>query len=328
MKKALLEYAAQCYGAEANQLRPLEGGHYNAVYEFTRDGRTIILRISPEDANLLQTVAMMDYVDFLAENGAPVARPLASIKNRWVEQITVAAQKLFITAFEKSPGVLAERIPPDDWVPPLYRATGKAVGSFHQVAAAYKLLDGSLRRPDWETLYTPQKVAAWLGPQQADILALYESVYNYLRSLPKDAGTYGLGHGDLHFANFTIDRERIILFDFDDCCYTWFARDIAMNLFDALVICPAENKESFAVEYLQAFLAGYRSVRPLAPFWVSQFAHFLKLEEIYFYAMLCPGYDPQDDDPWVNRFMPGRRERIAEGIPYVNLNFIQLSKQI
>lgn len=329
MNASLLEYVAQCYDTQSGRLWPVSGGHYNLVYEFKRGDQTIILRISPGETDLLQTLSMMDYVEFLAENGAPVARPVASNKNRWVETVKdLEGRTLFITAFEKAPGILAETIPPSEWTPNLYRQIGRAVGGFHHAASVYRPLDAALRRPDWETQYSPVRVAEWLGSQEDEVLAQYQTTYQYLRSLPKDSDSFGLAHGDLHFANFLIEGEHLTLFDFDDCCYTWFAMDLAVSLFDALVINPGSNKESFAVEYLQAFLAGYRSAHPLAPFWVSQLSHFLKLEEIFIYALIYPKYDPADDDPWVSRFMPGRKERIIQGIPYVNVNFIQISKQV
>jgi hypothetical protein len=46
----------------------------------------------------------------------------------------------------------------------------------------------------------------------------------------------------------------------------------------------------------------------------------LQLKEMAVYLMLYGDYDPNDEDAWVRRFMPGRRERIEQCAPYVALD--------
>ena len=50
-----------------------------------------------------------------------------------------------------------------------------------------------------------------------------EDLLGVIKALPKDRDSYGLVHADLGPTNYLIDGERINVFDFDDCAYTWFA---------------------------------------------------------------------------------------------------------
>ena len=61
----------------------------------------------------------------------------------------------------------------------------------------------------------------------------------------------------------------------------------------------------------------------LDPKWLEAFPSFLKLREIDLYGVIYRSYDVNDlsSDPWVSRFMAGRRERLEAGLPYVDIDF-------
>jgi hypothetical protein len=88
-----------------------------------------------------------------------------------------------------------------------------------------------------------------------------------------------------------------------------------------VVLYPGPDKEPFAHRFLANYLEGYRTEMPLDTFWLGQLPHFLKLIEIGVYYQVRGIYDPQDRESWVGRFMPGRRERIEHGVPYVDVDF-------
>ena len=47
------------------------------------------------------------------------------------------------------------------------------------------------------------------------------------------------------------------VFDVDDCSYGWYVMDIAMGLFDVLVLYPGEEKVAFAEQFIRDYLHGY-----------------------------------------------------------------------
>ncbi len=130
-----------------------------------------------------------------------------------------------------------------------------------------------------------------------------------------------------HFGNFFVDPAdgfAVTVFDFDDCGYGWAIMDTATQLFDVLVLYDGPDREGFARHFLTHYLGGYRTQRNIDPFWFAQLPHFLKLLEISYYALLAPITTPGEDDFWVAKFMPGRRERIEADVPYVELDFERL----
>jgi Ser/Thr protein kinase RdoA (MazF antagonist) len=71
------------------------------------------------------------------------------------------------------------------------------------------------------------------------------------------AGRFGLVHADLRLANLIVTDQDLCVIDFDDCGLSWFVYDFAaaVSFIEHLPLLP---------ELLEAWLAGYRRVAPLA----------------------------------------------------------------
>ena len=119
-------------------------------------------------------------------------------------------------------------------------------------------------------------------------------------------------------------KQIVTLIDFDDCAYGWFVMDIAVLLFDILVLYPGTDKDEYGQNFLRNFLTGYLTENHLSMFWLEQLPLFLKLLEINIYDMVAKSY-PDNSDEWVMKFMSGRKERLESDTPYMNLNYSALA---
>lgn len=324
----VLEAIARLYGVTATQLQPATGGHFAYVYEVRLNQRACILKIMPPDPDMdLRAMrAILEWLAFLAKNGGPVVPPVRSQQGNLIETMMEGEQVYIAVVFEKAPGVLAEGMAPEAWGDTLFQALGCTVGACHRIAQGYNPSKAEFRRPEWSaggSCFNPHEEL-----EDADPLLLERRAQTLARimALPKDRANYGLAHLDLHFGNFFVDAEaqRIVLFDFDDCAYGWYLMDITMLLFDVLVVYNGNDPLSFGAHFLEQLLRGYCTQMPLDAFWITQLPDFLKLLEIGVYVMLYRDYDPATADGWVSKFMPGRRERIEQALPYVDLDFMAL----
>ncbi len=100
-----------------------------------------------------------------------------------------------------------------------------------------------------------------------------------------------------------------------------------MLLFDVLVVYTGPDPQQFGGRFLENILIGYRRQNPIDPSWVGRLPLFLKLVEIGVYRMLAAAYDPATADEWVGKFMPGRREKIEQGLAYVELDFMDIASR-
>jgi len=328
MHPDLLSSACSLYSTSPDLLIPLSGGHYNAVYQFPLGEKSAILRIGFEDCPREQTLGMLEWVKFLSDEGAPVTAPLHSINGRLLENLKLYGTRYTLTAFEKAEGTLAENVPPSEWTDELFRSIGMAAGKLHATSKRYRPSRPILTRPQWFDAYEIHEATDLLAASPDPARGKLALLINELKQLPESPMDFGLIHGDLHYANFLIHPGgSVTIIDFDDCVYGWFAMDVAMALFDVLVLYNAPNEtesQRFAQRFITNYLFGYRQENDLSLFWQHQLPRFLKLKELCIYATLIGHSDVALPDSWVGRFMHGRAERVANDISYVDIDFTTL----
>ena len=75
------------------------------------------------------------------------------------------------------------------------------------------------------------------------------------------------------------------------------------------------------------FLRGYRSENHLAEDFLIEIPAFLKLREIDLYAVIHRSFDVENiDHPWVAMYMKERKEKIENGVPFIEFDFSTLKK--
>lgn len=332
MNTNLIQRSAGLYGVSPEQLRPVHGGQSCQVFAFSQGVQDFILRISPlnEDINLDNMRSVLDWMRFLSTRGTSVTRPVPSQRGCMVEQLEDDGQCYILTVFEKARGILAEELSIDQWDGTLFTNLGRTVGRIHTISREYLPREGLIRRPEWDQLDDCYYCNAVLDQSFPMIQPMRERVRQAVQALPRYPGAYGLIHGDLHCANFFVDiaNNNITLFDFDDCCYGWYAMDIAMSVFDLLVLYPVKDQAVFASSFLERYLEGYLHENRLEGIWIKRLPLFLKLLEIEIYADLAMDYAAGKTGPWGNRFMPGRARRIENEVPYVDIDFMEIYRRV
>jgi amicoumacin kinase len=326
-----LKRAAERYEIPVSLLKPAAGGHFSHVYEFSRGDQAFILKITPpnDEIDVQAMRAILEWVFFLASRGAPVASPILSRDGQLIETIEVDGESYLAVLFEKAGGILAEELPVDAWDETLVQNLGRTAGKMHAVARSYVPASQTLKRPNWEEVVNCYNPSEELDPSQKGVLEKRLKILEAVQNLPKEADGYGLIHADFHGANFFVDPQSktITVFDFDDCCYGWYAMDIAMCLFDTLVLYSGKEPQHFASWFLENYLFGYNHENRLAPFWIDQLPLFLKLLETGIYAEVYRFAGDSRPGSWVGKFMAGRKERIEENLPYIDIDFSGVYEQ-
>jgi Ser/Thr protein kinase RdoA (MazF antagonist) len=319
---AILRAAMGRYGIAPNQIRLLDGFE-SFIYAFERGGEAYILRIGH---SLRRSVPLIcgevDWINYLAVGGASVARAVPSARGNLVELLEDGRGGHFLaTAFVKALGKAPRR---GDWTPPLVEAYGALLGRIHRLSQGYVPPDPTWRRPAWDDP-AMLEVERQLPAAEVAVRERFRELMDHLGRLPRTPACYGLIHQDAHGGNLRVDGSgRIMLFDFDDCAYSWYANDIAIVFFYAAMW--EQDAAAFSRWFMRPFLRGYRREANLDPAWLAEIPHFLKLREIDLYAVIHRSFDVENlDDPWCAAYMRGRKERIEAGVPTIDFPFESLA---
>jgi Ser/Thr protein kinase RdoA (MazF antagonist) len=322
--EGIYQQALARYNVRAEQVKRLDGFE-SFIYEYARNGQEYILRVGHSLRRSPGLIAgEVDWINYLADGGVSVARAVASSTGKLVEVIDDGQGGAFLaTAFEKAPG---EPIRSEAWNGDFFKRYGRLIGRMHALSKAYRPPNPSWKRPNWDGPLMLD-LESWIPDREPRVKERWAELNAYLQGLPRDGDGYGLIHQDAHAGNFFVHGDEIILFDFDDCVYGWFAYDIAVVLFYAVM--GAQDWPAFTRSFMTNFLAGYAQENELPPGWLARIPHFLKLREIDLYAVIHRSFDVQNlDDPWVKRYMDGRRQRLERGAPYIDFDFTLLERNL
>lgn len=154
--REILDTASRLFGVKKDALKLFAGfeGCANLVYEYQHDGRLCILRISfRPDRTAEQIQAELHFVDYLAEHGVRVSRPMPSQNGRLLETIQVRGMPLHIASFVKGHGM---RVPDNSYryregvsINEYFQNWEQVLGQMHRLAKTYQPLSESIKRPEW-----------------------------------------------------------------------------------------------------------------------------------------------------------------------------------
>jgi Ser/Thr protein kinase RdoA (MazF antagonist) len=190
----------------------------------------------------------------------------------------------------------------------------------HKLSTTYQPKDPAWKRPEWNDPIH-HDVEQFIPDQDQQIKSLFRDTIRTIQSLRVESSGYGLIHQDPHQGNFFVDDDGCLtFFDFDDCSYSWFVEDIALVLFYAVM--GKEDPQVFTRDFLQGFMPGYFSAFTLDLDWFKYIPLFMKMRELDLYAVIHRSFDVDRlEDPWSIWYLDGRKERLEQGIPYLEFDF-------
>ena len=318
--------AARRYGLAPSDLTELNAFE-NYVYEAeNEDGVGLVLRLSHSTRRTVDyTLGEIEFVRYLGAAGIPVAQPILSEAGQFVEQIEDSdpGHHFVVTAFERAEGVVFDDAPPLKeryWKAPLFRDLGRIFARLHNRAQTYKLSNPRFKRQEWYE-YDVVDIDRFAPPEEHLVRERTAQIIERLKQLPRAPEDYGVIHADLHPHNFCFADGRITAFDFDNCEYAWFVKDIAVILFYVARAEPRGKREEAALAFLTPFLEGYRELRRCDRVWLEAIPDMLALQRSMNYALFHQYRDPGLlDEATLDTWSRFRRD-IEADTPVLQLGF-------
>jgi len=324
-ERELLDPAARLFGSTKSQLSKFGDyeGCANLVYGYQRDHQERVLRISYRTDRPVEVIqAELHFVNYLAEGGVRVSRPVLSENGNLLEVIPAEGIPFIAASFIKGRGM---RVPDNGYryrvgapIEEYFQNWGHALGQMHRLTKTYLPPSRAIRRPEW---FDWEYTSGFPYREQLPVIAAkYDALIAELAALPRDIDSFGLIHNDFNDGNFTVDYENgdITVFDFDDSCYFWFVYDLACAWEGGIgrtKFRPLAERIEFMDRYMAQVMAGYSRENTLNDEWMERLPLFLRLiqmQELMHYAQYL---DEPDEE--VQAGLRYKMRCIEEDIPFM-----------
>jgi len=325
----LIKRAVELFALNSREVKAFRSyeGCRNLVYSARKGDRHVILRFSyHQDRTRNQIRAELDFINYLAENGVRVSIPLLSQNGKYMEEISIEGAPIYLVCFEKGRGMRVpdngyryrEGVPLEEY----YQNWGRVLGQMHRLSNTYQPLKPEFRRPDWFEIHADKLDVDEMVPEELTIVReRIRRLLNEVKELSKDGQTYGLIHGDFNDGNFTVDYDNgdITVFDFDDCCYFWYAYELAAAWEGGIgrtMFAGLEARKAFMDHYMEHVLEGYAKENKLTNECLTRiplFITLIQIEEFLHYVQ----YIHNKDDMEVQQHLNYLIACIEQDLPYM-----------
>jgi len=316
----IVDEACNRYGITINELTFI-GGFQNFVYEYQQNNKEYILRFTHSSLRSKELLGgELEWILFLSDNGVSVSRPIYSVNCNLFEIIDIADSYFIVAAFEKAQGKRAE-YPDCLHNVDLFEKCGSITGQMHRLAKTYKPHN---KRHEWHQNYYLQNVTKFIPPSQNLIIDSCENLMNTLKNLNYEKESYGLIHGDINVGNFLVDHGAVTLFDFDECQYSWFVEDIAIQLYYLVYVYGNDSMDERHLQcqrFMEHFHKGYSKENSISDHELKLIPLFLRLREIIVYTGMYRSFDMSTINDWTKDYLAQSKVRIENGISIIESYF-------
>ena len=253
----------------------LLGQSENLVYKISG----FILRLTENSHRTATELnAELDFIAALSDQNVSVAMPKLSLSGLLVETV----DGYHISVFKIAKGIVKKASEAFSSLDTAF-SLGCELGKMHSLSVSYS--PQSDKRHQYADI-TYHKEGLNFIPA-VDYLAVeeFKKAMNWVKSLPKIDDAYGLVHMDAHAGNFCIDdKDKVTLFDFDDCAYNFFSYDLAVPINSLQASDLSDDQKQSARESL---LSGYAGEYTMPEEWLDLINGFIRFRHIEMFAWRC-----------------------------------------
>lgn len=319
MNDQFLSDAAKFYDISLAELKYI-GGFQNFIYEYEKKGKLYILRITHSSHRVVNSVkGELEWVNYLHDNRVSVSKPVLSKCDNLIEVIELENNSYFIiTSFEKAPG---EKIYYPECMnnDSLSEICGEITGNIHALSRAYQPSSQETKRHEWTENYYLKNMSEFIPLNQANVYRRFVQLKEQIKTVDKTAN-FGLIHGDINVGNFLLENNKITLFDFDECQYSWFVEDIAIQVFYMTYVVlddSIKDRNEQARRFVKFFLKGYERNNFISKDSLRSMELFLRLRELIVYVGMYRSINFANLNDWTSTYIEESRNRLERGVPIV-----------
>jgi Ser/Thr protein kinase RdoA (MazF antagonist) len=221
------------------------------VFVLSGDGGRRFLRFVPDAYRGPDSVAAVaELMARLSRSGSAVVRPVTAESGALTVTVPTGIGAMHAMMVEAAPG---DEVDIAGLTEPMARCWGRALARLHGDATG---LSAGLGESFGEL---PGMAGLFAG--DTALVEATLTLAGWMGRLPRDRNRWGVVHGDFELDNMAWVGHRPVAYDFDEAAVSWFAADIAYAVRD--LAGPTGHAADEHRARFDAFIAGYRSLRPL-----------------------------------------------------------------
>lgn len=315
LNESIINDFSKNWATDLSQIKLL-GDVENFVYEINN---CFILRIthsSHRSKDLIQ--AELDWLKYLIDNELNVCTPILSKNNNYIETIDLDNGYFIACAFKKLTGYRLETNNQND---DIVKNLGNLVGNLHLLSKEYGP-NKNFRRQQWFEESNNSDYLIYLPKSKVKIITEIEQINNKFMSLAKSKDSYGLIHADIHTGNFFINNNQIILFDFDDSCYSWYIYDIAIIIYSYLTLNDNINKIDNIKRFTNTLIDSYMQVNKTFDINISFLQDIFRYRDLMLFVFVHKKWDVNNMNNKQKEYYDKLENRIINNLELINVEKI------
>ena len=329
-EEILLKFA-QKYVPQIYSIELLSVSH-NTVYKANCDNPFILRITSARHRSKNEILSELDFILFLHNNNIHAAIPIQSFSGDIITEHALDNEILFIVAFELADGVQWYEKETGIYRDDTYylKQIGRELGKIHKTSRNYRTENTISRRQYFEGQHLIKGKAVF-EKYDTKLCEVYQHFMRDLSALNKNSENFGLTHGDFLMSNYNITADnKVIVYDFDECEYSWFVSDIAIFLYyyitgpDPLNVA---NKKHDAIKAILLFMSGYLKENDLPLCELKNLNLFFLLRDYVLLSTIIEKGE-QNYSWWDEKLVKAAIPRVLERKPFVDINIDLIIKQL
>lgn len=220
----------------------------NYIYE---NESKILQFTSLEYKSTSELLIEVNWIEYLNKSGFEVVEIVKSREHNLLEEI----DGYTVICYEKIIGKKAKK---SNWNDLFFQNLGKFTGKLHRLGKSFEVKN-NYNYKNWNEV-SKGRFVEYLPHDERDLVRVYDYLMKEFNSYDINDKNYGLVHYDIHHENYYLkgNSEKIILFDFEMTCKSWYINDISIILYYILNSTPKEEHEKISDIFLNSFFHGYR----------------------------------------------------------------------
>jgi Ser/Thr protein kinase RdoA (MazF antagonist) len=236
--------------------------------------------------NLQDIESEMELLQYLKSNGVSVSFPIPDKENTLIQKISApeGLRHAVLFSYAKGDTLLNAMTLHQS------RNAGRELAKIHSLTINRRLKNNRCHLDVISLLYESFYAIKPFIEERPEDMRDFEEIIQTLRTKFEEISlsdlSFGICHGDLYPANYHVSMDdEVTLFDFDECCCSWFVMDVA-------AFCYVSTKYyRNADEVKKAFLEGYQEVRTLSKVEIDLIPYFGAINYIWVLGTQCANFE-------------------------------------